>query len=254
MQISGIYQIRNIVNNKVYIGSSQNINKRRKTHWRSLRKNKHHNQYLQASYNKYGENSFVFEVLEYIDNITELFVYEQKYIDKLQPAYNIGSVGGGDNISKHPNNLEFREKQSKIHKQRYSNMTPKQKKTISNNLKGDKNPNWRGGTSKKYCPNCNKEINVYAKACIKCIDKTGINNPFYGKRHTEETKTKLRNRNIVYNPPNKKKISIDGVIYESYTAAAIALEVSVALITYRVKNKYPNYHIVTSIDNPGCDS
>lgn len=230
------------------------MSKRRKTHWRSLKQNKHHNQYLQSSYNKHGENNFVFEILEYIDNIEELFMYEQKYIDKLQPAYNIGSVGGGDNISKHPDNLGFREKQSKINKQRYAKMTPKQKEDISTNLKGDKNPNWRGGTSKKYCPNCHNEMNVYAKACIKCTDKTGANNSFYGKHHTEETKNKLRNRNIVYNPPNKKKISIDGVIYESCAAAARALGVSSSLITYRVRMKHPNYHIVTSIDNPGCES
>ena len=61
---SGIYQIRNLVNNKIYVGSSNNLY-RRKTyeHFRELRLNKHHNKYLQNSYNCHGEENFVFEVI-----------------------------------------------------------------------------------------------------------------------------------------------------------------------------------------------
>jgi len=61
---SGIYCIKNIINNKVYIGSSVNLNGREYKHFWMLKKNKHDNQFLQNSFNKYGENSFVFEVVE----------------------------------------------------------------------------------------------------------------------------------------------------------------------------------------------
>jgi group I intron endonuclease len=61
---SGIYCIKNIINNKVYIGSSINLNGREYKHFWMLKKNKHDNQFLQNSFNKYGEKSFVFEVLE----------------------------------------------------------------------------------------------------------------------------------------------------------------------------------------------
>ena len=61
---SGIYCIKNIINNKVYIGSSIDLNSREYKHFWMLKKNKHDNQFLQNSFNKYGENSFVFEVIE----------------------------------------------------------------------------------------------------------------------------------------------------------------------------------------------
>lgn len=64
LSILGIYKIENIVNNKVYIGQSINIYERWLAHKRDLRNNKHHNYYLQNSYNKYGENNFTFEIIE----------------------------------------------------------------------------------------------------------------------------------------------------------------------------------------------
>ena len=57
---TGIYIIKNILNNKKYVGSSTNIGKRWRDHKWYLKENKHHNSHLQASYNKYGLDSFEF--------------------------------------------------------------------------------------------------------------------------------------------------------------------------------------------------
>ena len=59
-----IYQIRNLINNKVYIGQTVDETRRRCNHFFLLRKGIHHSQKLQRAYNKYGESNFVFEVLE----------------------------------------------------------------------------------------------------------------------------------------------------------------------------------------------
>ena len=59
---SGVYQIRNTVNGKVYIGSAKHFNKRKSQHFHYLKTNKHHSQKLQRSYNKYGIQNFVFEI------------------------------------------------------------------------------------------------------------------------------------------------------------------------------------------------
>lgn len=61
---SGIYQIRNLINNKVYVGSSINLSSRKYSHFNSLKNNTHCNKYLQRSYNKYGINNFLFSILE----------------------------------------------------------------------------------------------------------------------------------------------------------------------------------------------
>lgn len=59
----GIYKIENKVNGKVYIGQSVNIENRWKQHKAGLRNNHHRNDYLQKSWNKYGEDNFDFVVL-----------------------------------------------------------------------------------------------------------------------------------------------------------------------------------------------
>lgn len=61
---SGIYIIRNIINNKVYIGKSVLIKSRIYNHKSALRGSRHRNKYLQRAYDKYGMDNFIFEVLE----------------------------------------------------------------------------------------------------------------------------------------------------------------------------------------------
>lgn len=90
---SGIYKITNISNNKFYIGSSINIDRREKEHLRNLKANKHTNLHLQYSWNKYKENNFTFETLENC-NIDDLITREQYYIDQFKPHYNICKIAG----------------------------------------------------------------------------------------------------------------------------------------------------------------
>lgn len=66
--MKGIYKITCINNNKVYIGKSIEIKQRFKKHLSDLRLNKHHSKYLQHSYNKYGEESLRFEIIEVNNN------------------------------------------------------------------------------------------------------------------------------------------------------------------------------------------
>lgn len=61
---SGVYTITNMKNNKVYVGYSKNTERRLKEHKYALRNGTHHNLLLQRSFDKYGEDAFVFEHLE----------------------------------------------------------------------------------------------------------------------------------------------------------------------------------------------
>jgi group I intron endonuclease len=89
--LSGIYQIRNIINDNIYIGSAYNLYDRFRTHYSNLKLNKHHNQHLQNSYNKYGGDSFVFEVLEILNDVKNIYEIELVYIEKYfgSKCYNI---------------------------------------------------------------------------------------------------------------------------------------------------------------------
>ena len=91
---SRIYQIRNLVNGKIYVGSSVNLETRKTRHYWELENNRHNNQHLQRAYNKYGLDKFVFEVLEYVERDV-LLEREQYYIDTLNTVnegYNIYPV------------------------------------------------------------------------------------------------------------------------------------------------------------------
>ena len=87
-----VYEIRNTINNKRYIGSTVNHKQRKHDHFKSLRSGRHHSIILQRSFHKYGEDAFFFAIIE--DNIPpELLVEREQYwLDKLQPEYNIAKV------------------------------------------------------------------------------------------------------------------------------------------------------------------
>lgn len=118
---SGIYKITNLVNGKFYIGSSKNIDLRWDDHKQYLRGGYHINPRLQNAWNKYGEDKFIFEVIEETDTDQKiLFEREDYYLLTLKPyeknvGYNIGiKAEGGDNITNNPNKQAFLEKMKQI--------------------------------------------------------------------------------------------------------------------------------------------
>jgi group I intron endonuclease len=99
ISISGVYQIINKSNNKKYVGSSKDIGHRWYRHKLALRNNKHYNDHLQRAWNKYGEVSFVFKVLEVVEDKSKLLEIEQYWLDKLETyksknGYNTCIVAG----------------------------------------------------------------------------------------------------------------------------------------------------------------
>jgi group I intron endonuclease len=94
LNCSGIYQIKNKKNNKVYIGSAVSLGQRFSVHTHCLRNDKHHNRHLQNAWNKYGEDSFLFEVLEKVEDKEKLVEREQHWIDIREPEYNLSPTAG----------------------------------------------------------------------------------------------------------------------------------------------------------------
>jgi group I intron endonuclease len=238
----GIYRIKNLVNEKCYYGSSKNIQKRWKTHLNQLRNKKHINCILQNAWNKYGEDNFIFEIVEECE-LENIFEVEQKYIDTCGD-YNIGlKASGGDNISKNPNKdkiVENIKKGSKLWRDSLSD--EERKERFSKPL--DKNPNWKGGTTYVYC-DCGKKIGYGHTNCNQCRPRSDKNNPFFGKTHSEETKKKLREKMLGNIPINRKEIVINNIEYMSYNDASDKLGIPITTIRWRVlsKNpKYKNYH------------
>ena len=85
---AGVYQIRNLNNGKILVGSSNNLRRRWTQHRYHLRKGSHGNPYLQASWKKHGEDAFIFETLIYC-NLTMCSYYEQALLDLGRTDYNM---------------------------------------------------------------------------------------------------------------------------------------------------------------------
>jgi len=174
-KISCIYILHNLKSEKYYIGSTCNFFSRVSRHKRELNNGTHHNKYLQRSYLKNGADSFCFDILEYCSKDT-LHQKEQKWIDFLKPDYNIGAVSGGDNYTNHPQKEEV-----------YKKIIKNLEKSWKNPIKryGEENPNWKGGKSSFICPSCEKKCkNTNQQTCSDCRNRSGKNNPFYGKKHS----------------------------------------------------------------------
>jgi len=83
---SGVYGIINYTAGTAYIGSAVRFSKRWNEHKNKLRKNIHENKKLQNSWNKYGEESFDFTILEMVEDKSKLLNVEQEWLDKTIPA------------------------------------------------------------------------------------------------------------------------------------------------------------------------
>ncbi len=78
----------------IYIGSAINFNKRKIRHKYQLKNNKHNNTYLQNLYNKYGSEALCFEIIDYINKVSNLIPKEQYFINLFKPQLNVLPTAG----------------------------------------------------------------------------------------------------------------------------------------------------------------
>jgi GIY-YIG catalytic domain len=89
----GIYQIKNLVNGKILIGHTKNLNAKFNSYKFQLNANLHSNKYLQEEYNMFGEEKFTIEVLDRlepkedlsINYENDLITLEELWLEKLKP-------------------------------------------------------------------------------------------------------------------------------------------------------------------------
>ena len=86
-KISGIYKITNTITNDFYIGSSKDVKHRWADHKCPSLWKRCPNKQMYIDMQKYGVDSFVFEVLAEVE-IEKLKEKEQEFIETLNPTYN----------------------------------------------------------------------------------------------------------------------------------------------------------------------
>jgi len=90
---AGVFQIRNLVNGKLFIGTAQNVPGILNSNKFQLTSGKHPNNRLQADWNNLGPSAFAFEFLDELnvtdnsqhDIRTELAELQDMWLEKLKP-------------------------------------------------------------------------------------------------------------------------------------------------------------------------
>jgi len=243
--MSGIYEIKNNINGKSYVGSAKDIKRRWRRHKYGLRHNEHENIILQRAWNKYGEENFSFNILEEC-SIEMLLALEQKYLN-LKPEYNIGmNASGGDNLTNNPNRNTIISNIKQTLNNTIEKMSDTERK-LKYSRPMENNPNWKNGCSYNYCV-CGKQIKSNSKHCNKCRPRSLNNNPFYNKKHSEEFKKIMsEERKGKYIGNQNIRFTIDDVEYFSLGDASIKLGIPIPTISWRLKSKnekFKNYKYI----------
>ena len=170
---------------------------------------------IKALIEEYGEDSFTFEIRKTFKTREQACSWETKFLTKIDAAKHPEWLNGHNGSATFCSTPKSVQKMRATIKQNNSLLTAIELSS-KYGRKGKDNSNYKGGigfNSYHYCPLCNiSVISDSAKCCIKCMDRTGVNNPFYGKTHSKETLEKLRISNI---GRTKSQYEIDAVSGEN---------------------------------------
>ena len=215
---SGIYCIKNILDNKVYIGRSCNLTKRKSEHFRNLKLGSHVNNHLQNAFNSYGKKNFFFSIIEFCDK-EDLILKEHywcNYFDanNREKGYNL-ALTGENNFVGHSEETKLKISKSRKGKP----LSEETKNRISSSKKGI-------------------AISEESKSKIK---NWYFNNPHpMLKGHSDISKEKMsstrkgkpsNNRQSIFCVLNDEKL-----VFSSITEATIFFNVLITSITNNINN------------------
>lgn len=213
----GIYKIQSYkYPKKYYIGSSSNIKKRINEHKLKLLKGEHDNPKLQNHFNKYSWQDLECSIVEECER-EKLIEREQYYIDTLNPWFNICKVAGNCLGKKHSEEtkIKLRKARNRRPSPRGWHHTEEQKNKWSKNRKGRKLSKEtiekiiKKATGRKRSEEFKAKMSLSSH--FRGQDHSGAKNGFWGKKHTEEARKKMReshaNISVGISAETRQKIS-----------------------------------------------
>lgn len=205
-----------------YIGQSINIHKRWQEHKRELKKGTHHNDHLQNAWDLYGEQWFIFKVIEVcdkesLDYLEENWVNIYSTMDRTL-GYNIGTPGGCCMKYRH-HTKKSREKMSKWRK--------KHTQGKDNGFYGKKH-------SKETLDKISRKLK--GKFAGEKNPMYGKVSPMRGKSMSEESRKKMKDNHADFKGSNhpKAKLTEDDVniiirmFLNGYKSKDIAIDFNVS--------------------------
>lgn len=223
-----------MVNGKIYIGQSSNLQKRKNQHFNELRKGTHGNIYLQRSFNKYGEDSFNYQILtegDFTDE--ELNELECMYIQLF--GSHLHTQGRGYNLAFGGNT------------RRGFKHTIETRKKMSESRIGEKN----GFYGKKHTEETKRKIvaNTDYSVFQTSEYRQKMSEIMTGRVFTEEHRQNKSNAQRGGKNPVARKVSIEGVTYDCIQDAADHYKLLHNTISYRIKSTSETFKEWFYLDN-----
>ena len=257
-----VYVLTLVDSGLFYIGSTSNLKKRIKQHLEKLNAGNHGNIILQKHWALNQEilvNSIACNDRQSAYDLEEKMILQ---VSKSNRSYLMANIGlgsfGGDNYTRHPHKNEVIRYRVQRQVEMNSRLSPEER-----SKRFDKRGPKNGMFGRTHTPEVRLRLSEIAKKrppptlgkklSAEHVDKirqrqrlrTGSKNSFFGKTHSVETREKLRLINLGRKGTNVKKVSVDGVIYDSCQQAADTFKISLSLLGHRLRSKnYPSWFYV----------
>ena len=250
-----IYKIRNVVNDKFYIGSTVDSRKRFWAHRKALRLGNHDCVYLQRAWAKYGEDCFKFEIVEQLNAKEELFPAEQKWLDEhfgKDYCYNVAAHADAPMRDASPEMRAHQAQKTKEwleregHPRQGINLTTEERKkcTPHNSPKGETHYRYgktvseetrkKIGDTQRGKPKApGRTVSAAGMAKIRAASEAGHYSHWEGRNHTEESKLKMSKAIVVVYPDGASRL------YNSITELRNDTGLKPATINRALKAQWP---------------
>jgi group I intron endonuclease len=179
--MSVIYQITNMLTGDFYIGSAQSFARREWQHRYALKRNEHKNPHMQASWNKYGEEVFVFEVLEEVPDGEDVLAVENKYLHKHVGQHNCFNVNKDAYLSR-LGQVMTAESKAKLSKNRKGKGAGKEHYRYGQEVSAEVRAKISDTQKGRPSPMKGRRLSEQGRANIAAAVKRGADSHFYGKR------------------------------------------------------------------------
>jgi len=249
-----VYKLVHKTSGAFYVGATCRLNSRRSRHFSELKRACHHNCKLQAlvDYTKPVADQFDFIVVA--AKLSETAACEMEQVLIKQSSLNIQQGSrGGDALTQHPQRLAIKRSR---HAEQIKRLTQMSKIELSEMFgrPGSTNPMFgktHTAEARLSISKANKGVtrrkgfklseDHCRKIAVNASKRTGAKNPFFGCTHSAETRQQLAKANKGRKPINSRRVTADGIEFESVRAAARHFDVTPALIIYRIKSDRWSY-------------